>query len=223
MSNQVDKNKKVFSKIITCITMAAAFISAATIPGLPKKFTFSINPLRDGTAWYVNATHARLYKDNGKSWCEYLGDLVFPAMYDDRVKAYFCPAITIRHISSIEIRRSNGKCRGMVCGYDIAVPGGGYMLTTDLVEYCPDIIATAIVNGIMKLVAAKDFSLGEDATPYFRNGTLIDLHFDTEPLLVDKCGGDRYRKQLNYWLGTSLKPGDRRNIQYVEDVEWDGL
>jgi hypothetical protein len=200
-----------------------ALASAGNVKGLPPKFTFGIVP-RKGTAWYLNATNARLYRDaSGSPTCSYLGDLVFPAKYDRRANAYYCPAITVRHIHSIDIQRYGGKCEGMICGYDIAVPGGGSQLTTDLVAYCPDIIATVVENGRMQVVAAKDFLPHEDATPYFRNGSLIDLLFVTEPTLVDKCGGPRYRRQIDYWFGFSAQPGDIRNDFDTESDQWDGI
>lgn len=210
-------------------TFVAAVASAALaiggkVPGLPGKFTYGVSPFRDGTAYYLDAGNSRLYHDeNGTPTCSYLGDLVFPAMYDARMDAHFCPAITIRHISTVRIHRTGGVCRGMVCGYDIAVPGGGAMLTTDLVEYCPDIIATVYRDGTMTVVAAKNFSGAEDASPYFRRGKLIDMSLDTEPFLVDKCGGARYKRQLNYWLGSSLRPGDRNERVEYDDGSWDGL
>ena len=117
-----------------------------------------------------------------------------PAYYDSRMDAYYCPDVTVRHIYSAMIDREEGKCLGFVCGYDIAVPGGGPMLTTDRVEYCPDIIVTVAQQGRMDVVAAKTFKATEDATPYFRNGALIDFVLVKQKELVDKCGGPRYRR-----------------------------
>ena len=209
------------------MTTVAALVACAELlggspTGLPEKFTYSVSPFRGGTAYYLDASHSRLYMDGGKPTCSYLGDLVFPAWYDGRLDAHYCPDVTIRHVASVEPRRFNGKCLGMVCGYDIAVPGGGYMLTTDLVDRCPDIIVTVYRDGRMSVVAAKNFRPDEDASPYFRNGKLIDLHFITEPVLVDKCGGGMYRRQLDYWLGPSLREGDRNERVSIEYDGWDG-
>ena len=210
-------------KIFIGATLTASMLFGAKVPGLPSKFTFSVNPFRTGTAWFLDASQARLYKENGKSMCSYLGDLVFPAYYEPRLDAYYCPGVTVRHIYSAMIDRQEGKCLGFVCGYDIAVPGGGPMLTTDHVEYCPDIIVTVAQQGRMDVVAAKTFKAAEDATPYFRNGALIDFVLVTQKELVDKCGGPRYRKQLNYWIGTANAPGSEYHTEVIDHPGWDGL
>jgi hypothetical protein len=116
-----------------------------------------------------------------------------------------------------------GKCLGFVCGYDIAVPGGGPMLTTDHVAYCPDIIVTVAQYGRMDVVAAKTFRASEDASPYFRNGALIDFALVKQKELVDRCGGERYRKQLNYWIGTAEGPGSEHHTEVEEYAGWDGF
>lgn len=204
-------------------TLSASLIFGAKVPGLPAKFTFSVNPFRGGTAWYLDASQSRLYKENGKAMCSYLGDLVFPAYYDERMDAYYCPGVTVRHIYSTMIDRMEGKCLGFVCGYDIAVPGGGPMLTTDHVEYCPDIIVTVAQYGRMDVVAAKTFRSSEDPTPYFRNGALIDFSLVKEKFLVEKCGGERYRRQLTYWIGTADAPGSEHHTEVEDYAGWDGF
>lgn len=203
--------------------LSASLVAGAKVPGLPAKFTFSVNPLRGGTAWYLDASNSRLYMEDGKAMCSYLGDLSFPAYYDSRMDAHYCPGVTVRHLYSTMIDRLDGKCLGFVCGYDIAVPGGGPMLTTDHVEYCPDIIVTVAKNGRMDVVAAKTFRSTEDATPYFRNGALIDFSLVKEKFLVDRCGGERYRKQLAYWIGTADQPGSRHHTVVEEHPGWDGF
>ena len=211
------------SRIIFGATLSATMLFGAKVPGLPEKFTFSVNPFRGGTAWYLDASQARLYREGGKPMCSYLGDLDFPARYDERMDAYYCPGVTVRHIHSVMIDRMEGKCLGFVCGYDIAVPGGGPMLTTDHVAYCPDIIVTVAQYGRMDVVAAKTFRSSEDASPYFRNGALIDFALVKQKELVDRCGGDRYRRQLNYWIGTAEGPGSEHHTEVEEYAGWDGF
>ena len=207
--------------IALCASIALA--SAGSVKGLPPKFTFGIVPGK-GTAWYLDATNARFYTDaSGKPMCSYLGDLDFPAYHEKRSDTYYCPGITVRHIYSVDIQRFGGTCYGMICGYDIAVPQGGAQLTTDLVDYCPDIVATVAERGRVKVVAAKTFKAGENARPYFRNGSMIDLLFVTEPTLVNKCGGTGYRKQIEYWFGSSAQPGDLRTDFDVDSDQWDGF
>ena len=97
------------------------------------------------------------------------------------------------------------------------------MLTTDRVEYCPDIIVTVAMQGRMDVVAAKTFRMSEDATPYFRNGALIDFSLVREKFLVDRCGGERYRKQLIYWIGTADAPGSEHHTVVEDYPGWDGM
>ena len=210
-------------KIIFGSAISASLLFGAKVPGLPAKFTFGVSPFRGGTAWYLDASQSRLYKEDGKAMCSYLGDLSFPAYYDSRMDAHYCPGVTVRHIHSAMIDREGGKCLGFVCGYDIAVPGGGPMLTTDRVEFCPDIIVTVAQQGRMDVVAAKTFRPSEDATPYFRDGALIDFALVKQKELVDRCGGERYRRQLNYWIGTADAPGSEHHTETVEYAGWDGF
>lgn len=212
------------AKTASCVALSASLLLGAKVPGLPAKFTFSVNPFRGGTAWFLPADEGRLYRDAfGKAMCEFLGDLRFPAYYEPRMDAYYCPGVTVRHIYSTRIARADGKCEGFVCGYDIAIPGGGAMLTTDKVEYCPDIIVTVGKAGRMDVVAAKTFKSTEDPTPYFYRGKLTDLSLVTEPLLVDKCGGPRYRRQVEFWLGTVSDPSTEIQKTIEDDARWDGF
>ena len=210
-------------KAFVAATLAASLLFGAKVPGLPAKFTFSVTPFRGGTAWYLDASKSRLYMDGGNATCSYLGDLSFPAYREERTGAYYCPGVTVRHLHSAMIDRMGGRCLGFVCGYDIAVPGGGPMLTTDHVDFCPDIIVTVAKYGRMDVVAAKTFSADEDATPYFRNGALIDFSLVREKFLVDRCGGERYRRQLVYWIGTADAPGSEHHTVVEEHPGWDGL
>jgi hypothetical protein len=80
-----------------------------------------------------------------------------------------------------------------------------------------------LVNMSGQVVAAKTFKANEDATPYFRNGALIDFSLVKQKELVDKCGGERYRRQLNYWIGTADAPGSEHHTEVVEYAGWDGF
>ena len=211
-------------RMLAGAAVVAGMVSGGEVPGLPGDFGFVTNPFRGGTAWFLDAGHARLYRDgDGRAMCSYLYDLEFPAYRDGRTGAHYCPGITVRHLYRADIVRTGGKCRGFVCGYDIAIPGGGAQLTTDRVAYCPDIVATVAQGGRMDVVAAKTFRAGEDATPYFRNGALIDMLLTSEDILVDSCGGERYRGQLAYWLGTAEGPDTELTTETLDNPGWDGF
>lgn len=211
-------------KAMLALAVSSTMLVGAGVPGLPDRFTFSVNAFRKGTAWKVPAQEARMYRDrNGKPMCEFFGDMSFPAYYDERVEAYYCPGVTVRHLHDVSISRSNGKCHGFICEYDIARPGGGPQLTTDLVEYCPDVILTVRRGNTMEVVAAKTFKKGENASRYFENGKHIDIWMDTEEILVDKCGGQRYRDQVEYWLGSVVNRKAVVVTKNVDDPSWDGF
>lgn len=183
--------------------VAGIAVSAGGVPGLPEPFTYGVRPGHPTTAWYIDGREGVLRG----GMCIFLGDLEVPAM-DDR-GGPSCPGITVRHLVSVDVGPAVGKCRGLVCGYDHNVDGTGETLTTDVVEACPDIIVTVAMGGEMEVVATKWFDLGDDPTPYFARGKLVDMSLLTEKRLVDKYGGKRYRKQVAYWLGSSaLMPGD---------------
>ena len=71
----------------------------------------------------------------------------------------------------------------------------------------------------MDVVAARTFKGGENATPYFRNGALIDMLLTSEKFLVENCGGERYKRQLTYWLGTAEGPDTELTIETIDTIE----
>ena len=178
---------------------------------------FGVDPTAGGgSSWWIDGRDGYLVRGaDGGMRCRYMGwrEPTVPAM-EDWGGEWRCPDVTVRHLVSVDISRHGGECGGMVCGYDVGA-GGRRVLVTDPWEWCPDVLVTVSYGGRVRVVA--EYEMGEWDSPdkYFRGGRMPDMEFVVEPALA-RCGGERYRRKLRYWLGEDyLRPGDRV-------VEWEG-
>ena len=219
--------------------IAAIIAGAALATGVygenvpvPKNFSFTMPYVPGGrtTSWTLDGNQAKLVKKGTKHVCMFMKNVEAPAYltYDpyDGTPKWECPRVTVRHLRDITMVRAGGKCRGFVCKYDYVFPGDQAAITTDEVEYCPDILLTTAKGGDIQIVGAKFYDMGDNYGRYFSDGVPIDISYDvshlTEPKFFGECATDRYRKQLRFYDGPDANREHTVNVIRETDTGWDG-
>lgn len=208
------------ARIITiAMLLVCAAFAAPSLPGVPDDFSFSYLP-HSGSAYYTKGRAMPVTVD-GKPKCVYFSHDTLDAQYSSITRRYVCPAITVRHIVLVDISRHSGECEGFICAYDYTIPSLGYQLTGHSMEYCPDLLFTAVVDGKMKLLGGKSFRRGNQVTEYYRDGIIPDMEFVSESFLIDKCADERYLRQREFWLLSPPKTHEKSSFG-DDRGSWDG-
>jgi len=198
--------------------------SFGVVEGLPKGFDLSFRPMESGTQTYLEDGDfpVTVYPGmDGEWWCKYLDGVDVKGVVSPDGESFGCPAVTLWHLRDVNVEKLDGKCGGMLCRYDYAIPGDWPKAETiRRVDWCPDVVVTVRTNGYVRIVGGLNFETGDDPRPYYNNGT-IPMSFDGEPELVE-CGGDRYRRQRKFWLEDYMPPGYHVETRTVETPSWDG-
>lgn len=211
------------SRLLAAGAMASVLSSGGDFGPAPGGFSFSVNPLKGvSSAWFIDGREGVLRGEGGDGpYCVYRRVIAVPAGKDRG--SWACPDVTVRHLRDVDLVRVGGRCLGMVCGYDVADPGGGAVLTTDPVAECPDVVVTVAYGGRVEAVSAKYLEPGEDFRAYYAPGRVADIFLDTTPGVYERCATARYRAQVRYWTGETVG-GKRRLVTFdvPGDGRWDG-
>ena len=216
-------------KYMTALAFGLA-ISTADAGFNPSRFTFSVPyvPGGRGTAWHLEGYQARLSVKGGRHVCTFLKDVDVPAYRDtdpDTNEEFWdCPDVTVRHLRKTYLVREGGKCKGMVCRYDLIEPGNQDGLVTDQVEYCPDIIVTVAGGGRMEVIGWKYYQPGDNPAEYFERGYPLNMDLSVTRKKLELCATPEYRAQLDYYDGPDYLgvTGMSRRVVRTGNNAWDG-